>query len=78
MMFDDRADAARQLAIALAPWREHRPVILAIPRGAVTIGIIIAQALAADFDLVQTRKIGAPQQPEVAIGAVAQFYRDFP
>jgi putative phosphoribosyl transferase len=72
MMFQDREDAARQLAKALAPWRDRHPVVLAIPRGAVPMGIIIAQALAADFDLVLTRKIAAPGRDEWAIGAVAE------
>lgn len=69
-MFQDRADAAHQLAIRLAHLRGQRPLILAVPRGAVPMGVILAQALGGDLDLLLVRKLGAPGNPEYAIGAV--------
>jgi putative phosphoribosyl transferase len=70
MNFRDRADAAQQLAAALDKWRGKRPLILAIPRGAVPMGQIIAERLGGDLDVVFTRKLRAPMNPELAIGAV--------
>jgi putative phosphoribosyl transferase len=69
-MFKDRLDAARQLASALQKYRDQNPLVLAIPRGAVPMGVQIAQALNGQFDVVLVRKLRAPFQPEVAIGAV--------
>jgi predicted phosphoribosyltransferase len=70
MIFRDRSDAAEQLAVALAHWRGKTPLVLAIPRGAVPMGAIIAERLGGDLDVVLTRKLGAPGNPEFAIGAV--------
>jgi putative phosphoribosyl transferase len=50
--------------------RSHNIVVLAIPRGGIIIGDIIASELAAKLDVVVSRKIGAPNNPELAIGAV--------
>src|SRR3970040_902276 len=69
-LFDDRADAGRQLASALMHLRGRRPLVLAIPRGGVPVGFEVARALGAPLDLVLVRKIGAPEQPELAVGAV--------
>lgn len=69
-MFDDRIDAGRRLAEALAHHRGRRPLVLAIPRGAVPMGRVIADALDGDLDVVLVRKLGAPMQPELAVGAV--------
>lgn len=69
-MFRDRHDAAMQLAAALEPWRGQRPLVCAIPRGAVPMARAIADHLQGDFDVVLTRKLHAPGQPELAIGAV--------
>lgn len=69
-MFVDRNDAARQLADAMAPLRGQHPLVLAIPRGAVPMGRVVAQALGGDFDVVLVRKLRAPRQPELAIGSV--------
>lgn len=69
-MFDDRADAARQLASRLVHLRGQNPLILAVPRGAVPMGVILARALDGDLDVVLVRKLGAPGNPEYAIGAV--------
>lgn len=68
--FRDRDDAARQLAVALAHYRDTHPVVLAIPRGAVSMGRIVADALGGELDVVLVRKLGAPFDPEFAIGAV--------
>lgn len=69
-MFEDRIDAAGQLAQALAAYRGQRPLVLAIPRGAVPIAALLARELGGDADLVLVRKIHAPGAPEFAIGAV--------
>jgi predicted phosphoribosyltransferase len=68
--FDDRLDAARQLAEQLLPLRLNNPLVLAIPRGAVPIGAVIADALQGDLDVVLVRKLGAAFNPEYAIGAI--------
>jgi len=70
MIFQDRADAGRRLARALDAWRGERPIVYAIPRGAVPMGKIVADALGGELDVVLTRKLGAPGNPEFAIGAV--------
>ena len=76
MLFKDRTDAAKQLAERLY-WLKNEiqenkssVVIVAVPRGGVVIGNIIASQLGAKLDLVVSRKIGAPFNPELAIGAV--------
>ena len=68
--FRDRDDAARQLASALERYKESRPVVLAIPCGGVAIGRVIADALDGELDVILIRKLGAPANPELAIGAV--------
>ncbi len=70
MMFQDRLDAARQLARALEPYRERHPLVLAIPRGAVPMAKLIAQQLGGEFDVVLVRKLRSPHAAEVAIGSV--------
>ena len=70
LRFRDRADAAGQLAARLAPYRTAGPVVLAIPRGAVPMGRAIADALGADLDVALVHKVGAPGQPEFAVGSV--------
>ena len=69
-MFGNREDAARQLAQALGQWRGRRPLVLAIPRGALPMGEILADVLDGELDVVLVRKIGAPYQPEFALAAV--------
>lgn len=71
-MFKDRDDAAHQLADRLKPYGAQHPLVLAIPRGAVPIGKIVARQLGGDFDVVLVRKLRAPFEPEVAIGSVAE------
>lgn len=70
MMFRDRDDAARRLAEALAQYRGKNPLVLAIPRGAVPMAKIIADALGGEVDVVLVRKLCMPGNPEFAIGAV--------
>ena len=72
LFFDDRADAGRRLAVRLDHLRGQHPVVLALPRGGVPVGFEVARALDAPLDLLLVRKIGAPDQPELAIGAVAE------
>lgn len=69
-MFADRNDAARQLAEALSHYRGRNPLVLAIPRGAVPIGLVLAERLQGELDLVLVRKLHAPGAPEFAVGAV--------
>jgi putative phosphoribosyl transferase len=69
-MFNDRDDAARQLAEKLKQYRGQNPLILAIPRGAVPMAKVIADELAGSFDVVLVRKLRAPYQPELAIGSI--------
>ena len=70
MIFQDRAEAAEMLAKALAQWRGKNPLVVAIPRGAVPMGKIVAERLEGELDLVLVRKLHAPGNPEFAIGAV--------
>lgn len=70
MRFKNRDEAARLLAERLAPYRSQRPLVLGVPRGAVPIARTIADALDGDLDVVLVRKLRAPDQPELAIGAV--------
>ncbi len=69
-LFRDRADAAEQLARVLTEQGSEIPVVLGIPRGGVVISDIVARSLGADHGVVVARKLGAPTQPELAIGAV--------
>jgi len=70
--YRDREEAGRLLAQALSVWKGQRPLVLAIPRGAVTIGRVVADALGGELDVVLVRKLPAPGNPEFAIGAVAE------
>ena len=70
--FQDRHDAGRQLAALLGHLREERPLVVGIPRGGVPVAAEVASALGAPLDVTVVRKIGAPQNPEFAIGALAE------
>jgi predicted phosphoribosyltransferase len=70
-MFKDREDAARQLAMLLEKYRDNEDVVVfAIPRGGVVIGRVIADYLNVPLDITVAKKIGAPFNEELAIGAV--------
>ncbi|HLB80901.1 MAG TPA: phosphoribosyltransferase family protein [Dongiaceae bacterium] len=69
-MFVDRTDAGRRLAGELRHLRGEDPIVLALPRGGVPVAYEVARALDAPLDLLLIRKIGAPGQPELALGAV--------
>jgi predicted phosphoribosyltransferase len=71
-MFDNRRDAGRQLASALAHIQDEDVIVLAIPRGGVEVGYQVAQALDADFSLVVVRKLPFPDNPEAGFGAIAE------
>jgi putative phosphoribosyl transferase len=70
MSLRNRTDAGRKLAKALAAYKDEHPVILGLPRGGVPVAAEVAAALNAPLDLILVRKIGAPIQPELAMGAV--------
>lgn len=72
MPFQDRADAGRQLAQRLECFRGEDVVVYALPRGGVPVAAPIAEMLKAPLDLALVRKVGAPQQPELAMGAIAE------
>lgn len=73
MYFRDRADAGRQLAQALADLRGRTDLlVLGIPRGGVLVACEVARALNAELDICLTHKLGAPGNPELAIGAIAE------
>ena len=78
MIFKDRVDAAQKLAKKLEWIKTENPVILAIPRGGVVTGDVIAKTLGLSLDIVVSRKIGAPYNQELAIGAVAHDGSFFP
>ena len=68
--FESRADAAHQLVSALAHYRGRNPLVLAIPRGAVAMGRLLADELGGELDVVLVRKLRAPDSPEFAVGAI--------
>ncbi|MEF8776821.1 MAG: phosphoribosyltransferase family protein [Haloarculaceae archaeon] len=70
-MFQDRADAGDQLADLLQTERVEVDVVLGIPRGALPLGRVVADRLDRPLDVVVASKIGAPHNPELAIGAAA-------
>src|SRR5690348_18195745 len=69
-MFENRREAGLKLADALKAYRNKDCVVLALPRGGVPVAAEVAHALNAPLDLLLVRKIGAPGQPELAIGSV--------
>ncbi len=71
-VFVDREEAGRRLAPLLDRYRAERPIVLALPRGGVPVGREVARALGAPLDVLVVRKIGAPIQPELGMGAVAE------
>jgi predicted phosphoribosyltransferase len=82
MIFRNRDEAARLLARRLSAYYANKhPLVLGIPRGAVPMAKIIAEALGGELDVVLVRKLGYPSQPELAIGAIDEsgkvFYSDY-
>jgi len=72
-MYRDRAQAGRHLADLLKPVQAARPIVLGLARGGVAIGCEIAMALKAPLSALIVRKLGAPLQPELALGAIADL-----
>lgn len=70
--FSDRVDAGKRLASELKDFSGKKGIVLAIPRGGVVVGYEIAKSLNLSLDVIIPRKIGAPDNPELAIGAVAE------
>ncbi len=70
-VFYDRTEAGQLLASSLLPYRDLRPLVVALPRGGVVVGAEVAKALSAPLDVLVTRKIGAPDNPEFGVGAIA-------
>jgi predicted phosphoribosyltransferase len=71
MIFKDRKDAGKKLAVKLKKYKKENVLILALPRGGVPVGYEIANFLHTPLDVLVVRKIGAPHNPELAIGAIA-------
>lgn len=70
--FKDRAAAGEALARRLGPLELEEPLVLALPRGGLTVAYEVARQLGGTLDVLLTRKIGAPFQPELGVGAVAE------
>lgn len=71
-MFKNRKDAGEKLAKALEKYRTENPIILAIPRGGVEVGMQVAAKLNADLSLIIVRKLPFPDNPEAGFGAIAE------
>lgn len=72
MLFSDRTEAGRRLAAALEHMRGESVVVLGLPRGGVPVAFEVANALGAPLDVIVVRKVGAPSQPELAMGAIGE------
>jgi putative phosphoribosyl transferase len=78
MLFENREHAARLLARRLSAYFKNKnPLVLAIPRGAIGMAEIIADVLGGELDVVLVHKLGAPGQPELAIGAIDETGKVF-
>ncbi|MCL4416671.1 MAG: phosphoribosyltransferase [Actinobacteria bacterium] len=71
-MFKDRKDAGKKLASVLAGYKNKNVLVLAIPRGGVEVGLEVARYLKADFDILISRKLPIPSNPEAGFGAIAE------
>jgi predicted phosphoribosyltransferase len=69
-LYRDRIDAGQRLVERLGAFQDADTLVLALPRGGVPVAAEVARALDAELDVMIARKIGAPMQPELAIGAV--------
>jgi len=72
MIFKDRMDAGKKLAEALIRFKGVDGIVIAIPRGGIVVASEISKVLGLPLDIVLPRKIGAPDQPELAIGAILE------
>ncbi|MEU1215870.1 phosphoribosyltransferase family protein [Streptomyces sp. NPDC005791] len=72
MLFADRTDAGRRLAVALRHLERRDPVVLGLPRGGVPVAYEVAQALGAPLDVIVVRKLGVPHHPELGFGAIGE------
>jgi putative phosphoribosyl transferase len=72
MVFADRRDAGRRLAVLLSSLADQRPIVFGLARGGIPVAVEVARALGAQLDVLTVRKLGAPQNPELGIGAVAE------
>lgn len=70
--FADRVHAGEVLAQHLATYRDRRPLVVGLPRGGVVVAAEVASALGAELDIAIVRKVGAPGNPELAVGAVGE------
>ncbi len=71
-MFQNRQDAGEKLSSVLEKYKGEDVIVMGIPRGGVVVAAEVAKRLGAPLDVIIPRKIGAPHNPEVAIGAVTQ------
>jgi len=71
-MFDDRKDAGRKLAAALADYKDKDVLVLAIPKGGIEVGYEVAKELSSDFSVLISRKLPYPDNPEAGFGAIAE------
>lgn len=71
-MFRDREDAGNQLAEKLSEYRGQNPLVIALPRGGVPVAYVVAKSLGAELDVIIVRKLGAPGNPELGIGALVE------
>jgi putative phosphoribosyl transferase len=72
MRFADREDAGERLAVPLRRYRAERPVVVGLTRGGVPVAAAVAAAIDAPLDVLVVRKLGAPTQPELGLGAIAE------
>jgi putative phosphoribosyl transferase len=72
MLFRNRAEAGKMLAQELARYRDEAPIVLGLPRGGVPVAYHVAQELRAPLDVWVVRKLGAPDQPELGLGAISE------
>lgn len=70
--FSDRLEAGRRLGRELENYRDKNAVVLGVPRGGVVVAVEIADILGGDFDIVLAHKLGAPMNPELAIGSICE------
>lgn len=71
MLFEDRQDAGRKLAKSLKEYQGEKGIVLTIPRGGIPVGFEVANALSLPFDIIISRKIQIPENPEAGFGAVS-------